>query len=106
MDIYNYSYVFTENSEFTSYIAMEDNLSAPYVFAEYVGNRYLAPSNWQLNRIRYKDDWSPVVVNGKPVSIRVEVWCDYESEIYGWRCYLLSPEEERVIPRQTEMLNE
>ena len=100
-----FSFVIATNGYETGFVKYDDRLYPAGVFEEWGRNESEASGFVANRRYANRMDWTPARVAGQDVPIRVVMHCDYQKEVYGWRCYLMTAEEERMIPRQTEMQN-
>ena len=100
-----FSFVIATNGCETGFVKYVDNLFPKGVFEEWGRNESEAFGHVADRRYGNRMDWTPARVAGQKVPVRVIMYCDYKREAYGWRCFLMSSEEERMIPRQTEMQN-
>ena len=101
-----FSFVVTTEGVETGFVKYEDALYAEGAFEDWAGETRRSTGAGWFARVANRWDWTPARVDGVAVPVKVVMHIDYDKHVYGWRCYLLSPEEERVIPRQTEMLSE
>ena len=100
-----YSYLITTTGEVIDFQIQENNLQPRSVLTEYVENRSYWPDRGRFRGLGKRMDWVPAKFDGQYFPVRVEVCYDFENREYGWRCYRVSPSEERSLLGQLEAQN-